>query len=177
MQPPENDNNHLPAPVADEPCKRFRAKWVCSLFPTPDIFGPRESGGVGILAANSAALFRLTLLSSEELAKLDRRFNKWLGLKLKEKQGPPTCWSEEDALAVIEGERQLLVYAWVYREVDRRLGTDAVYDPLGAAALWSFSKQRRMQQLSLVQHVHRRYAEQRVCDEQASEVINRLLES
>jgi len=177
MQLSSGQPMNRPPQATDEPCKRFCARWVCSLFPTPDIFGPRNSGGVGVLAANSAALFRLTLLSSEEMDKLQRRFNKWLGLKLKEKQGPPTCWSEQDAMTVLQGERLLLVYAWVHREVDRRIGTDHIYDPLGAAGLWSFSKLRRMQQLSLVQHVHHRYTQQRMYDEQAGMIMNRIMES
>ena len=155
-------------------CRRLNAKWVCTLFPTPPIFNGKDAGGAGALAANSAALFRLILLSSVELEELARQFDEWLTAKADRRQAPPFNWSAEDTLRVLSGRRQMLVFGFVYRAVDRQIGADRVNEMLGAAALWSFGRLPETDQLALVRHVERRHADQRTTDEAAAQTLERI---
>lgn len=155
-------------------CRRFLAEWAGALSPLPPIFQSKNEGGAGVLAANSAALFRFWLMDREEQVRLHHRFNEWLEEQAQRRQQPPFNWTLEETVENLSRSRKIMVYGFVYRDLERTLGVAAVNESLGAAALWSFGELPQLEQYKLIAHVEKRHAEQCRIDEQAADALSRI---
>lgn len=160
--------------IRPQTCRRFLADWAGSLQPTARVFLSKAEGGSGVLSANSAALFRLGLMSRVERVDLHHRFNDWLEKQAKTKQAPPLCWTLEETIENLSRPRKVMVFGFVYRDLERNVGATDVNESLAAAALWSFGQLPEPEQQALVSHVEKRHAEQCEIDEQAIRALQRI---
>jgi len=155
-------------------CRRFLADWAGALTPPAPIFLSKSEGGAGVLAANSASLFRLSLMDRQEQVRLHHHFNDWLDEQAQVRQASPYNWTLEETIEHLSRARKILVFGFVYRDLERHIGVRDVNESLAAAALWSFGQLEEEHQDALVDHVEARHAEQCVIDEQALDCLQRI---
>ena len=160
--------------IRPQTCRRFLADWAGALAPTPRIFLSKAEGGAGVLSANSAALFRLGLMSFSQREKLHHAFNEWLEQQAQIKQEVPWCWTLEETIENLSRPRKVMAFGFVYRDLERNVGIADVNESLAAAALWSFGELSQEEQRALVDHVEKRHAQQCEIDEQAVEALQRI---